>query len=162
MKPQECEFESEVLAAVVEARCPERADAELRAHAESCAICRDVAAIGTALEVDREELRSEAVLPDGGLVWWRAQLRARREAAKVAGRPITAAQVLALAAATGLAGACFGATSAWFQSALARIAASVQTLPVETLLAEHWAVAAGGGAVLLLVPAAVVLAILRD
>ena len=162
MKAHDCEFECEVLAAVVEGRWPERADTELRAHASTCAICSDVAAIGAALESDRETLRAEAALPDGGLVWWRAQLRARREAAKVAGRPITAAQVLALAAAAGLAGACFGATSARFQSALARIAASVQTLPVETLLAEHWAVAAGGGAVLLLVPAAVVLAILRD
>jgi hypothetical protein len=38
----------------------------------------------------------------------------------------------------------------------------VRALPVETLLAEHWAVAVAAGAVLLLVPAAVVLAILRD
>jgi hypothetical protein len=162
MKAYDCEFESEVLAAVLEARWPERADAELRAHASTCAICSDVAAVGAALEEDRETLRAEAALPEGGLVWWRAQLRARREAAKVAGRPITVAQVLTLAAAAGLAGACFGATFAWFQAALVRFAASVQGLPVETLLVQHWAVAAGAAAVLLLVPAAVVLAILRD
>jgi hypothetical protein len=162
MKTYDCEFESEVLAAVVEGRWPERADTELRTHASTCSICSDVAVIGAAIDADREALRAEAALPDGGLVWWRAQLRARREAAKVAGRPITAAQVLALAAAAGLAGACFGATSAWFQAALARVAASVQALPVETLLAEHWAVAVAAAAVLLLVPAAVVLAILRD
>jgi hypothetical protein len=162
MKAHDCEFEAEVLAAVLEARWPERADADLQAHASSCAICSDVAAIGAVLEQDCETLRAEAALPDSGLVWWKAQLRARREAAKVAGRPITAAQVLTLAAAAGLGGACFGATSSWFQAALARIAASVQALPVETLLAEHWAVAVAAAAVLLLVPAAVVVAILRD
>lgn len=161
MKPFECKFESEVLSAVLEARWPERVEPELRAHVDTCAICTEVAAVGTALEAERETLRSEAVLPDGGLLWWRAQLRARREAAKVAGRPITAAQVLALASAAGLAGACFGATSAWFQEALGQIAADLHALPVQQLLAEH-GVAAAAGAVLLLVPAAVVLAILRD
>ena len=88
MKALSCEFESEVLAAVMEARWPECAGAELRAHVEECAICRDVAATAAAFEADRETLRAEAALPDAGLVWWRAQLRARREAAKVAGRPI--------------------------------------------------------------------------
>jgi predicted anti-sigma-YlaC factor YlaD len=162
MKGLDCEFESDVLAAVLEARWPGRADAELRAHVETCTICRDVATVAAALEGDPEELRAEAAVPDCGLVWWRAQLRARREAAKVAGRPITAAQVMALASAAGLAGACFGATSAWFQAVLGRIATGVHGMPIETLLAEHGFVAAAAGAVLLLVPAAVVLAILRD
>jgi hypothetical protein len=162
MKALDCGFESEVLAAVLEGRWPERADAELRVHSATCTICAEVAAVGAAFEAERETLRTEAALPDGGLVWWRAQLRARREAAKMAGRPITAAQVLALASAAGLAGACFGATSAWFQQALGRVAASVQAVPLQALVAEHGVVAAAAGAVLLLVPAAVVLAILRD
>ena len=162
MKALGCEFESEVLAAVIEARWPERADAELRAHAEGCAICREVAAVGAALAADRETLLAEATVPDSGLVWWRAQLRARREAAKVAGRPITAAQVLTLASAAGLAGACFGATSSWFQAALGRLGAELSGLPVQQLLAQHVVAAIAGAAVLVLVPAAVVLAILRD
>jgi hypothetical protein len=162
MKPHVCEFEAEVLAAVMEARWPERVEAELQAHAATCSICTEVAAVSTALEADRETLRAEATLPDGGMVWWRSQLRARREAAKMAGRPITAAQVLALASAAGLAGACFGASSAWFQEALGRIASDVRAMQVQQLLAEHGLAAAAAGAVLLLVPAAVVLAILRD
>jgi hypothetical protein len=162
MKRVECEFEAEVLAAVVEGRWPERADRELRAHAEACGICADVAAVAAAMDADRDDLRTAAALPDAGRVWWKAQLRARREAAKVAGRPITAAQVLALASAAGLGGACFGATSAWFQAALGRMAAELHGLPVEQLLAEHGLAAIGAGAVLLLLPAAVVLAILRD
>jgi len=162
MKTPECRFEAEVLTAVLEARWPQRADAELRVHAERCPICAEVAGVAAALEGERETLRAEAALPDSGLVWWRAQLRARREAAKMAGRPITAAQVLALAAAAGLAGACFGATSAWFQAAMTRIAAGLQGVPLEALVAEHGLAAAAGGTVLLLVPVAVVLAILRD
>jgi len=162
MKTAECGFEAEVLAAVVEGRWPERADAELRSHVAACPICSAAAAVAAALDADREALRADASVPDAGRVWWRAQLRARREAAKMAGRPITAAQVLALASAAGLAGACFGATSTWFQAGLSRIAAGVRAFPMESLLAQHGVAAAAGAAVLLLLPAAVVLAILRD
>jgi hypothetical protein len=162
MKALDCKFESEVLAAVLEARWPERADAELRKHVKGCAICAETAAVAAALEAEHESLRAEADLPDGGRVWWQAQLRARREAAKVAGRPITAAQILALASAAGLAGACFGATSAWFQEALRRVATDFGALPLQHLLVDHTVAATVGAALLLLVPAAVVVAILRD
>jgi hypothetical protein len=84
-------------------------------------------------------------------------------------RPITAAQVIAFACAVGLLGACFGATSTWFQSALGRITSSVVRfemnafLPSATaLLAEHSALVIAMTAVIFLVPAAVYLAILRD
>jgi hypothetical protein len=114
-------------------------------------------------------MRALAVVPDSGRVWWLAQLRARREAAEAAGRPITAVQVIALACAVGLLGACFGATSMWFQSALRWIASGVATLDFRTLLplgatllAEHGALILAMAAVLFLVPAAVYLAIGRD
>src|SRR5271157_3042876 len=118
MNPIECELESEVLAAVLQNRWPEQVDASLREHVAACAICADVVAIAGAIDDAREEMRAHAVVPDSGRVWWLAQLRARREAAEAAGRPITAAQVIALAAVMGLLGACFGATSKWFQSSL--------------------------------------------
>ena len=169
MKPVECEFESEVLAAVLQSRWPERVDAQLRAHVAGCAICSDVAAIAGAVDEAREETRAQAVVPDSGRVWWLAQMRARREAADAAGRPITAVQVIALACAMGLLGACFGATSAWFQSALGRIGSSLAAFEIKTLLpsattllAEHSALVLAMAAVLLLVPAAVYLAMLRD
>jgi hypothetical protein len=120
------------------------------------------AAIAAAFEEARDEMRGAAVIPDSSRVWRMAQLRARREDAKLAGRPITAAQVLAFACATGLLGACFGATSAWFQAALRSIATSAAALPIQSLLAEHSALALGTAAVLILVPAAVCLAMLRD
>ncbi|HLH17457.1 MAG TPA: hypothetical protein VKX45_09570 [Bryobacteraceae bacterium] len=155
MKPPECQWESEVLAAVLESRWPERAETELREHAAACPVCAEVAAVAAVLATDREDLRSLAALPDAGRVWWRAQWRARCEAAAVAGRPITAAQVLALACAAGLTGACFGATSEWFQAAL-------REFSVPPLLAEHAVLALAIAAFLVLLPAAVLAAIWRD
>jgi hypothetical protein len=164
MPPVDCEFESEVLAAVVQSRWPHRADAGLRAHAATCAICSDVAAVAAAVDDAREEMRASVAVPDSGAVWWRARMRARREAVKAAGRPITAAQVFALACAAGLLGACFGATSSLFQSVLGRISSRLAAFDWKslasfavTLLAAHGALAAGIAAVLLLAPAAVYL-----
>ena len=169
MNPIECELESEVLAAVLQNRWPERADASLREHVAACAICADVVAIAGAIDDAREEMRAHAVVPDSGRVWWLAQMRARREAAQAAGRPITAAQVIALACAMGLLGACFGATSAWFQSALHRTASSLTTIKFQALLpfagaffADHGALLLAMAAIVLVVPAAVYLTMLRE
>jgi len=163
MKPVECEFEAEVLAATLQSRWPERVDADLRAHVASCTICSDVVSIAGAVDDAREEMRAGAVVPDSGRVWWLAQLRARREAAEAAGRPIAAVQVIAFACAVGLLGACFGATSTWFQAALGRMASSVAALPsATTLLAGHGVLVLAVAAVLFVVPTAVYLAMGRD
>ena len=45
MRPIECEFEADVLAAVLQSRWPDRAEAPLREHAALCPICRDVARV---------------------------------------------------------------------------------------------------------------------
>jgi hypothetical protein len=165
MKPLECEFEADVLSAAVQSRWPDRVDDEMRAHVESCPICSDVVTVAGALDTAREAMRASIVVPDSGRVWWVAQLRARREAAKAAGRPITAAQVLAFSCAVALLGACFGATSTWFQSALREALRSVGNFDWQALAAlvmEHGALTAGMIAVLLLIPAAVYLAVGRD
>jgi len=169
MKPVECEFESEVLSATLQSRWPDRVDADLRTHVAACAICSDVVTIGGAFDYAREEMRACAVVPDSGRVWWLAQLRARREAAEAAGRPITAAQVIAFACAVGLLGACFGATSTWFQSALAWLGSSVAAFDAKgflpsaaTLVAGHGALVIAVAAVLFVVPTAVYLALGRD
>jgi hypothetical protein len=161
-------LESEVLAAVLQNRWPDRVDASLRAHVAVCAICADVVAIAGAIDDAREDMRARAVVPDSGRVWWLAQMRARREAAQAAGRPITAAQVIAFACAMGLLGACFGATSAWFQSALHRTASSLAAFRLRALLlfagafvTEHGALLLGMSAILLVVPA-VYLTMLRE
>jgi hypothetical protein len=169
MNPVECEFESEVLAAALQSRWPDRVDAQLRAHVAGCAVCSDVIVISRAIDDAREQAYACASVPDSARVWWHAQLRARREAAQTAGRPITAAQVMACACAVGLLGACFGATSTWFQSALGTVTSTViglngkSLLPsATTLIAEHGALVLATAAVLFLVPAAVYWALLRD
>jgi hypothetical protein len=169
VKPVECQFESEVLAAVLQSRWPDRVDAQLRAHVAACAICSDVTAIAGAVDEAREEIRAQAVIPNSGRVWWLAQMRARRDAARDAGRPITAVQVIALACAMGVLGACFGATSEWFQSTLGRVVSGATGFQLKTLIpsatalvAEHGALVLAMAAVVLLVPAAVYVAMLRD
>ena len=153
MMPFECTFEEELLAAVVAGKV----DVRLREHAASCAICRDLVEVAGAIGEVRHHMPAPILIPDAGRVWWVAQVRARREAIKEAGRPITAAHVIALACAAGLAGACFGATSAWFQAALSSFVPSATAIVV-----EHAAIAAGMAILLFLVPAAIYLAMGRD
>jgi hypothetical protein len=156
----ECAREEEVLAAVAESRWPGSVDADLRAHVAGCAICCDLRDVAAAIGEARDEMSGEVVIPDSGRVWWVAQLRARREAIKDAGRPITAAHVIALAGAAGLAGACFGATSAWFQATLRWMASSVPS--ATALVLAHGMLAAGMAVLLFVVPAAIYLAMGRD
>lgn len=169
MKPVECEFEAEVLAAVLQSRWPDHVQGELRDHAAACAICSEVAAVAVALDGAAEELRASAELSDASSVWWRAQLRARREAVAAAGRPITAVQVVACACAVGLLGACFGATSTWFQAALKRIVSNVPGFDgpaflaaASTLLADHGVLVLAMVAIVFLVPTAVFVVLGRD
>ncbi|HTS25080.1 MAG TPA: hypothetical protein VMH81_04360 [Bryobacteraceae bacterium] len=164
----ECEFEADVLAAALQDRWPERVDPELRAHVATCAICSDIASIGKAIEEDREAHSASAVIPDSGRVWWMAQLRARREAAEAANRPLTIALVAALVGAAGVLGACFRAAFTWFHGVAGRIAADISSFDLAgwlsfagKLLAEHGALALAMAAILLLLPAAY-LAIGRD
>jgi hypothetical protein len=110
-----------------------------------------------------------AAPPDSGHVWRVAQLHARREAVRNAGRPITAIQVMALACAFGLLGACFGATSEWFQRALGGAASRLGKMDpgaivagASALIGEHGAIVLAMLAVVLLVPCALYLTLARD
>ncbi len=171
MKQIECSFEAEVLAAVLQSRWPERVDAELREHVKGCAVCGDVAAVAGAIESAREETVAYAPtsLPNSGQVWWKAQMRARREAVEAAGRPITAVQIAAFACAMALMGACIGATSSWFQAGLKWVSGEVAAfdpkalLPYATgMIAAHGLLVACMVAMVFVVPVAVYLAIGKD
>lgn len=120
----ECPREDDVLVIAGSGRWPEAAPAELREHVASCAVCGDLAAVTAAFEREIESCEP-APLPSSGLVWWRAQLRARQEAAREVVRPITVTQALAFASVIGVAGAVFGATAGWFQNALRTFGTSV-------------------------------------
>ena len=93
----ECTREQDVLDAVAAGRWPERCDPELRDHIADCRICRDVASVFAALSEERDAAWDEAIVPPSSVVWWRAQMRAREEAARTAARPIAAAQMFAVA-----------------------------------------------------------------
>ncbi len=169
MRFMDCQFEAEVLGAVVEGRWPEGVESGLRTHAATCPTCSETAAVAGAIGAAREEARRNASVPDAGRVWWRAQLRMRREAARAAGRPITVTQVISFACAAGLVGACFGATSSWFQSVLGGIGAAIGGLDfyalassTAMLIEQHSGVFLAAGAALLLIPAGVWAALLRD
>ena len=91
------------------------------------------------------------------------------EAAEAAGRPITAAQLVAFACAVGLLGACIGATSTWFQSALRWVASSAAGFHAKAvpptamgILVQHGPFIVAMAALFFLVSTAVYLALGRD
>src|SRR6185503_10363379 len=61
------------------------------------------AIVAEAIAAEAALAHHEATPPSGAIVWWRAQMRARQEAAQAAGRPITIVHGLAIACAAGLA-----------------------------------------------------------
>ena len=125
VKRIDCPFEDDVLMMVTTGRWPDRAPADLVAHAAGCDVCADLAVVAQAIDeasgIDAAHVSEDAArVPGAGTVWWRAQLRARQEAAAAVGRPITVAQAALLAVCGGVAGAVFGATTNWFQQAIHR------------------------------------------
>ena len=94
-----CEFEAKILRAIDTRQWPDRCDDDLRAHAASCADCADLAEIAFALVEDRDDAMHAAHLPPSGAVWWRAQMRARHDAARAARRIISIVQAAAVIAA---------------------------------------------------------------
>jgi hypothetical protein len=98
----ECEREQDVLDALAAQRWPARCDDELRTHVEQCRLCTDLAAVASALLDEQDTACCDVDLPPSGLVWWRAQLRAREEDARAAARPIAFVQGVAASVAVWL------------------------------------------------------------
>lgn len=84
---RECERSADVGAAIAGGAL--QSDVDLQAHVDTCESCRDLALVMSALRSEREHARRHAPVPSAGLVWWRLQLRARREAARQATAPMT-------------------------------------------------------------------------
>jgi hypothetical protein len=61
------------------------------------------AIVAEAIAAEAAFARTEAAPPSSAIVWWRAQLRARQEAAHAVERPITIVHGLAIAAGAGIA-----------------------------------------------------------
>lgn len=106
MASWDCDRESEVLLAVGSGCLGD----ELRQHIGRCAACSELYDVASAVVDDRRALMSEARLPGSGLVWWRANMRARQEAARMAVRTATAVQIGLVAVAILIAVVVLGAT----------------------------------------------------
>jgi hypothetical protein len=61
------------------------------------------AIVADAIAAEASAARTEAAPPSGAIVWWRAQMRARQEAAQLADKPIAIVHALAIACGVGLA-----------------------------------------------------------
>lgn len=91
MKPAQCAYEERV------ARTAQSGDwsPALRAHADQCPMCSEVALVSSFLQAEAELARAEAFLPDPGCIWWKAQLASKSAAAERAVRPIALMEKLA-------------------------------------------------------------------
>lgn len=118
MRNLECARESELLAALAGARWPDACGNALRAHVHGCRSCTELVILSSALLDDHRALVQEASVPSSAIVWWRAQMRSRREAEERAAQPITVIQGLAAACAAGLLLAAAGYFSPAFRTAL--------------------------------------------
>jgi hypothetical protein len=108
-----CPHEQAIVDLVVAGGRLDDSDDALRAHAAECRACAETLELARLLQDDQKALCAEAPVPSAGAVWWRATIRARAEAARAAGQPITLLQGIAAAAAVGLFVALVGA---WWRS----------------------------------------------
>lgn len=147
-----CDREQDVLKAVLGSGLSH----ELRAHTVACAVCRDVVRVASVVHEDFDRAQRRATVPTAEIVWWRAQMRARQEAARTAARPILFTQALAFAALIGLlvslAGRLSLGMSTWTWTEFATLPSGIPLLPI--------ALALGGW--LVLAPVALYLALSRD
>jgi hypothetical protein len=67
-----------------------------------CPECGPLVALADQIRREFAHTRQHAHVPTPEIVWWRAQMRAREEAARTAARPIVFTQALAVAALIGL------------------------------------------------------------
>ena len=107
----DCTREPEVLEAVTTGYWPE--DGALRSHVTACRTCSDAVTLLQTLASERDRLIDQALVPSAGLMWWRAQIRVRQEAARTVAQPIAFAQGLAVAVGLGIAFAVAGLASPW-------------------------------------------------
>ena len=102
MSHTECTHEPLVVEAVLSGAWPERVDAALVAHADTCEVCGEVALIASLIHDDHERSRYDAHVPAAGQVWWRSAIRARLESTQSVVRPMTWLHAITAAMAIGV------------------------------------------------------------
>lgn len=96
---------------------------ELEQHLTACEGCRQLAQLVEALVEDRTAAVAEAAVPSAGTMWWRIQVRQRREAQATVRRSLAIGQALTLAVAIALSLSLFGSHLA---SGVARLVLATQ------------------------------------
>ena len=125
MHKPDCAREADVLDALQTSAWPECCSDGLRSHVAECQSCAALVDIVLALTDEHRTATMEASIPSSGIVWWRAQMRARQEATAVAMRPINLVQGLSFACGAGLLAAAISFVSPTFRSWLAWIGGAV-------------------------------------
>ena len=97
MKLEQCDREQAVLDALTSGRWATPWGEEIRQHAASCAVCSEVVLVAEALRREEQSVEADVRLPSAGLVWWKAQLAARRAAEQRAAQPIALVERVAQA-----------------------------------------------------------------
>lgn len=139
----ECPRAQETLDLVRAGRWPNGCDDETRAHIAACADC----GVTSLIAADYQAAMRTAHVPSSGLVWWRAQRRAREEAEHTAARVVTFVQGVSVAIGITVAVAIVGpdtvsralsfvsALPQWSVSVLVGLTASLALAPVAVYLA---------------------------
>jgi hypothetical protein len=129
MSKRFCDQELNVLAAATSGNW----QPDLRRHLDECPACAEVALVAGFMN-EAEVSFAEARLPDAELVWWKAQLKARRAAAERATQPIAVAEKVACAsgglALVAILAFLWPSVLAWADSAAASWVQGSQAAPV--------------------------------
>jgi hypothetical protein len=86
------------------------------------------AIVADAIAAEASIARAEAQPPSSAIVWWRAQMRARQEAARLAEKPITIVHALSIAAGAGLMLSVIGYALAGVKGSVAWLAGVCQSI----------------------------------
>lgn len=164
-----CPRETDVLDLVAIEQWPARADAQLRAHVETCPVCSDLVVAASAI-VELRNGQAQPSVPDASVVWYRAEVRAREEAARQASRPILAAHGLAVAGVAALSLAWWADAASWARAWWHGFGAMLPDLPADVSLQTlsdavspvGWLIIAVTAAWLVVLPLAFSLARLAD
>ena len=148
----DCIHEQHVVEAVCSGLWPDRCDDDLRTHVSECEVCRDVVAVAQTLRSDSDVALQNVQVPSAGLVWWRSELRARREAVRSAERPIGLVHAFAGACAVGVLFALISRMSPWFGQVLSSAAGLYEVSAV--IFQQHLPLVLLVGVLLVLAPVA--------
>lgn len=145
MSARSCEHEADVLDLVAIGQWPQRADTGLRAHASGCEVCAEVASIAIAVR-EWSQAAPVARMPEASVVWHRAQVRARADAARAAARPVWVAQAGALVALV-VALAWMGPSASWYADVWRSVTQAMPSAPTG-LSQMAWPESVTGGGVM--------------